>query len=123
MAGLGAPPRANGELVFAEPWESRAFGMGLALYEAGQFEWDEFRDELIASIKQWELEHPDGASYSYYACWLDALQKVMDAHGTVTAVEVDDRVHQFAARPAGHDHGHDHDHDDHHHDHHADHTH
>ena len=35
IEGPAAPPRSNGELVFAEPWESRAFGMAVTLYEAG----------------------------------------------------------------------------------------
>ena len=30
-SGPAAPPRDNGELVFAAPWESRAFGLALAL--------------------------------------------------------------------------------------------
>jgi len=46
--GLAAPPRANGELVFAEPWESRAFGMAVTLSEAGVFRWAEFQAALIA---------------------------------------------------------------------------
>ena len=29
LAGPAAPPRDNGELVFAQPWESRAFGMAV----------------------------------------------------------------------------------------------
>jgi hypothetical protein len=33
IEGPVAPPRSNGELVFAEPWESRAFAAALALYE------------------------------------------------------------------------------------------
>ncbi|MDT7620396.1 MAG: hypothetical protein QOF99_1297, partial [Pseudonocardiales bacterium] len=37
--GPGAPPRSNGELVFAEPWESRAFGMAVTLFDAGAFRW------------------------------------------------------------------------------------
>ena len=28
-----APPRSNAELVFSEPWESRAIGMAVSLYE------------------------------------------------------------------------------------------
>ena len=35
VAGAAAPPRSNGELVFAEPWESRAFGMAVTLADAG----------------------------------------------------------------------------------------
>ena len=30
-----APPRDNGELVFEAPWESRAFGVAVALHDAG----------------------------------------------------------------------------------------
>ena len=33
--GPAAPPRSNGELVFAEPWESRAFGVAVALARRG----------------------------------------------------------------------------------------
>ena len=32
-------PRKNGELVFEAPWEARAFGLAVALSEAGQFPW------------------------------------------------------------------------------------
>ena len=35
LEGVAAPPRANGELVFAAPWESRVFGVTMALREAG----------------------------------------------------------------------------------------
>ena len=52
--GPGAPPRANGELVFQAPWESRIFGVTLALYEAGRFEWSEFQSRLIAAIARHE---------------------------------------------------------------------
>ena len=31
--GPAAPPRDNGELVFAEPWESRAFGLAVTLHD------------------------------------------------------------------------------------------
>src|SRR5262249_16430015 len=45
-SGPAAPPRDNGELVFAAPWESRAFGLALALNEAGLIDWEEFRQAL-----------------------------------------------------------------------------
>ena len=52
--GPASPPRSNGELVFAEPWESRAFGLALALHDGGAFEWEDFRQELIATIAAWD---------------------------------------------------------------------
>ena len=38
IEGPAAPPRSNGELVFAAPWESRAFGLAMALHDGGLFE-------------------------------------------------------------------------------------
>jgi nitrile hydratase accessory protein len=109
--GPAAPPRANGELVFAAPWESRVFGVTLSLYEAGHFEWSAFQAELIESIKAWEASHEPGASFEYYHCWLDALERLLDRLGVVEGAQLRARVAQYMSRPVGHDHGHDHDHE------------
>jgi nitrile hydratase accessory protein len=101
--GPAAPPRANGELVFAAPWESRAFGMAVTLHAGGAFEWEDFRQELMAAIRRHEAA-PAGREWSYYRCWLEALERVLDARGVVPAGAVDVRVAELAGRPAGHDH-------------------
>ena len=111
--GPAAPPRANGELVFAEPWQGRAFGLVMTLTEQGVVSYEAFRGELIGRIAAWEADPPEGESYSYYRCWLQALEKVLDAQALVPTDELDARSAAFAVRPPGHDH--DHDHDDHHH--------
>ncbi|GAA4909938.1 nitrile hydratase accessory protein [Actinomycetospora succinea] len=107
-AGPAAPPRANGELVFAEPWESRAFGMAVSLADAGAFTWDAFRDRLVARIAAWEAEHgaggPGAPEFRYYACWLDALEDVLVDGGALGGDDVAARSTELAARPAGHDH-------------------
>lgn len=54
IEGPAAPPRSNGELVFAEPWESRAFGMAVTQYDAGALTWPEFQAALIPRIAAWE---------------------------------------------------------------------
>jgi nitrile hydratase accessory protein len=102
--GPGAPPRSNGELVFAEPWESRAFGMAVTLFDAGAFRWPDFQAALIARIAAWEAAPPPGECWSYYQHWLGALEDVLASDGTVTAGEVSDRAAALAHRPAGHDH-------------------
>jgi nitrile hydratase accessory protein len=108
VAGPAAPPRANGELVFAEPWESRAFGMAVALADRGAFTWDEFRDRLVARIGAWEAGHGvDDPAFRYYRCWLDALEDVLVSDGALAAAEVAARSAELAGRPAGHDHRHD----------------
>ena len=52
-AGLSATaprPRDNGELVFEEPWQGRALGMGVVVLECTGATWKEFRMYLVAAI-------------------------------------------------------------------------
>jgi nitrile hydratase accessory protein len=105
LDGPAAPPRANGELVFAAPWESRAFGMAVTLYDAGAFTWPQFQAALIARIGAWEA-NPDDEPWSYYQHWLGALEDVLASDGTVLAQEVTLRAEALTHRPAGHDHAH-----------------
>ena len=112
--GPAAPPRANGELLFDEPWESRAFGMAVTLADSGAFTWDEFRERLVAAVAGWEADHavdapPAGCSpgFSYYRCWLEALESLLVGNGTLAASDVTDRTVHLGGRPAGHDHDHD----------------
>jgi len=101
--GPAAPPRRNGELVFAAPWESRIFGVTLALHDAGLLEWEEFRARLIAEIAEWERDARDD-EWSYYLCWLAALENLLVAKGLCGRPELDARGRALAARPPGHDH-------------------
>jgi len=104
IEGPAAPPRSNGELVFAEPWESRAFGMAVTLYEAGAFTWPRFQAALIARIAAWEAEAVPGEPYDYYRLWLGALEDVLAGVRAVSADEVTARAQALAHRPQGHDH-------------------
>jgi len=94
-AGPAAPPRDNGELVFAAPWESRAFGVALALHDAGCIDWEDFRQSLIREIGDWEAAHPSGEGWNYYECWLRSLERVVSSRGLVTADDL-------RARPPSH---------------------
>jgi nitrile hydratase accessory protein len=91
-----APPRANGELVFAAPWESRVFGLAAALRERGLFDWDEFRAALIAELAAWE-RHGAPASFSYYACWQAALERLLARKGVCSRAELESRERDRAA--------------------------
>jgi nitrile hydratase accessory protein len=81
IGGPAAPPRSNGELVFAEPWESRAFGLAVGLHEAGAFAWPRFQAALIVRIAAWEASPT--ANWSYYEHWLAALEDVLTDDGTL----------------------------------------
>jgi nitrile hydratase accessory protein len=110
VAGPAAPPRSNGELVFAEPWQGRAFGLVMTLTDRGVIAWDDFRDALIARIAAEEQASPTGQS-DYYRCWLQALEQVLAAAALLDRAELAARVAAYAQRPAGHDHAHGNDHD------------
>ena len=99
--GPGAPPRSNGELVFAEQWESRAFAMAVALCEADVFAWREFQAALIARIAR---EDDTSTDWCYYGHWLGALEDVLAGKGVAAASDVTARARTLAQRPAGHDH-------------------
>jgi nitrile hydratase accessory protein len=106
ITGPAAPPRLNGELVFAEPWESRAFGLAVSLHAGGAFEWEDFRRELVAAIAAWEAGHQPGEQYSYYRCWLAALEELLASEGLVEPRTLEARLAELANHPPGHDHGH-----------------
>ncbi|MFE1879184.1 nitrile hydratase accessory protein [Streptomyces diastatochromogenes] len=110
IAGPAAPPRSNGELVFAEPWESRACGMAVTLYDAGAFTWPEFQAALIARIAAWETSAERDEPYNYYRLWLAALEDVLTGLCAVSTDEVTARAQSLARRTPGHDHR---DHSDH----------
>jgi nitrile hydratase accessory protein len=95
LAGLDGPaalPRRNGELVFDEPWQGRAFGMAVALHEQGLFEWEEFRQELIARIAAVEAS---GAPFEYYEIWLATFERILTVKGVVDATDVEESTFQF----------------------------
>jgi nitrile hydratase accessory protein len=104
ITGPAAPPRSNGEMVFDAPWESRLFGVTLALVEAERFAWSEFQQRLIAAVRRWETQHPDGEGYRYYERWTEALESLLDDLGIVAVETTDARVLALGARPAGYDH-------------------
>ena len=77
MSGSAALPRSNGELVFAAPWEGRAFAMAVGLVDALGLDWEEFRTRLIEAID----EAPERA---YYESWLAALERLAADHGVTS---------------------------------------
>jgi nitrile hydratase accessory protein len=82
LGGAVAPPRSNGELVFAAPWEGRAFGMALVVVDRLGLDWDEFRQRLIAAIA-------DDPARPYYESWSAALEALVTDLGVVDAVELE----------------------------------
>lgn len=99
-----APPTENGELVFGAPWEARVFALAHHLCDAGLYNWDEFREALIAEIAQWDAAHPKGEGYVYYERFQAALEALLVNRGVVSLGALEAETAKLAARPHGHDH-------------------
>ena len=95
MQGELALPRSNGELVFAAPWEGRAFGIAVALNEGGAYEWSDFQCRLAEEIA---AAPPDDEGSVYYERWLASLERLLLEQGMITREELEDR---FAAYESG----------------------
>src|SRR5439155_8298127 len=89
-----ALPRKNGELVFAAPWEARAFGIAVVLNEAGVYPWRDFSQGLAAEIATAEQHRiPTG----YYERWLATLANLAIARGLITSEVLEARTAEYAS--------------------------
>ncbi len=103
VAGMELP-RSNGELVFEAPWQSRAFGLAVAMHESGAYEWRDFSAGLAAEIAERE---PDEDGSAYYERWLASFERLLLERGLVTEDEIAARAAELH-RHDDHDHEHDH---------------
>ena len=89
MAGSAALPRRNGELVFDEPWEGRAFGLAVALNENGVYDWPDFSERLVEETASDEQQGRYGL---YYQRWVRALERLALDHSLITPTELNART-------------------------------
>ena len=62
---------------FNEPWQAQVFALAVSLSKAGLFSWQEWSDELSATIlKAKEFGDPDLGS-TYYQHWLKTLERML----------------------------------------------
>lgn len=101
-------PKDEEGVVFAAPWEAKAFALVVHLHQQGRFEWQEWVDALsgeVAADREREPHTP------YYELWLSAAEKLIGGKGLIAPERLAaERDALFAARAdAAHEH-HDHDH-------------
>jgi nitrile hydratase accessory protein len=83
VLGAVAPwPVLDGEPVFAEPWQGRAFAMTIDVVARAGLPWDDFRARLVAAID----EDPQRA---YYESWVVALERLSLDVAAVTAADLE----------------------------------
>lgn len=93
LCSQDAPPRRNGQLRFERPWEGRMFAVALALAREGHYEWEDFRQRLIAAIAEWEAGHSDWSQdWDYYQRWLQALEQSVLAAALIDPAELEQRT-------------------------------
>lgn len=84
-----SPPRSNGRLRFDSDWQREVFGLALSLAKAGCFEWEDFRQNLIAEIAGWESAPCDGQPpWDYYERFLAALTRTIESHRVLSRDEL-----------------------------------
>ena len=81
LAGTAPLPRSNGELVFEEPWQARALGMGVVAMERLGIGWAEWRPYLAAAIQRHGFDPQESSANAYYAAWVDALERLVADRG------------------------------------------
>ncbi len=85
------PRGADGEPIFAAPWQAKAFALTLALYERGAFSWPEWAAALAGEITRAQAAgDPDDGS-TYYRHWLAAIERLTVEKGLTTTGALDDR--------------------------------
>ncbi len=91
-----APPRQDGHLQFDRAWEKMAFGVAISLSKQGYYEWEDFRQTLMATIKEWEDTHElNDPEWDYYQCWLTALERIVVASGVIESGELETQLAQI----------------------------
>ena len=62
--------------VFQAPWQAQAFALVLGLHREGVFSWQEWAEELGASISKAQEAGDADLGDTYYEHWLAALEKI-----------------------------------------------
>ncbi|MDO1584439.1 nitrile hydratase accessory protein [Rhizobium oryzicola] len=74
----GLPRSAEGDPVFAEPWQAQAFALTVHLHERGVFGWNEWAASLSREVHRPERAR-DGADY--FDAWVAALSHLLAEKG------------------------------------------
>jgi nitrile hydratase accessory protein len=85
---LALDPTADGERVFAEPWQAQAFAMVVQLHQRGLFTWREWADTLAATIADAQRAGDADRGDTYYQHWLAALERIVAVKGATSASEL-----------------------------------
>lgn len=86
---MAIPLGNDGDPVFAEPWEARAFGLVVGACDQGKFDWKDFQQLLVEEIRHSESQ---AEPRSYYLNWAIAAEKLFASLGALERSDIDRRV-------------------------------
>lgn len=94
MGSPESPPRQEGYLYFQRGWERLAFALAIALSKKGCYEWEDFRQQLISAIADWENKS-DGEKWDYYQRWLLALEHLAIESNLLDSEEIERETQRY----------------------------
>ena len=90
---LGFLKAKDGEPVFGEPWHAQTLALADVLVRRGVIAAAQWAETLGAEIKALKTE-PDDQD-TYYRAALAALERLLTENGSLTAMELHEREHQW----------------------------
>ncbi|ASY57101.1 nitrile hydratase accessory protein [Sinorhizobium sp. CCBAU 05631] len=102
VASAELPKSADGDPVFAEPWQAAAFAMTVRLHEQCVFSWSEWAEALSAELHK-PGRKPDGSDY--YDCWVAALSHLVEKLSITSGPELEALVRSWQRAAEGTPHG------------------
>jgi nitrile hydratase accessory protein len=80
---------ADGDMVFSQPWEAKAFAIIVTLSQAGYFTWSEWVDCFSAHVsKATTIEAEGGTAKAYYEQWVDATEELLTTKGITSSEQL-----------------------------------
>jgi len=76
------------EPAFEAPWHAHAFGLTVALNEAGRFDWPDWAARFSSTLARRGLERDLNGGDDYFACWLETLEALAAEKGWAEATHV-----------------------------------
>ena len=83
------------EVVFAKPWEARAFAIVVSLHERGLFTWAEWADALATRIKAAQAAGDSDIGDTYYHQWVEALERLLVTRAEIAKAAIDECQHDW----------------------------
>ena len=86
--GWGPLRRRDDEPIFAEPWHAQAMATAYLLIRSGTISQSKWTETLGEEIRLASLSGSADDTGTYYTAVLSALERILDAGGNVSCVEL-----------------------------------